>query len=272
MQLDAKTALRLRDTGMEAEEVRAVLQSVENAILADDGMDPVTGKHWRELIDVDSWAMKYLIEEVFGNVDGGTLSQYFYYDGGKVFAGPVWDYDLTMGNTGAYPYPTANMFYVNRPGVYASLWFPALYENGEFFGRMTELYETRFRPVLEELISTGLEDYGREIGEAAEMNRVRWQASDPAEETAYIRQYLEQRMAFLDSIWLRGEEYVTVLVSLADDTLLRYELRPGECLPRLPEQEGLGWYDAGEEKPFDIGQPIYEDKVIYWKKPGTEEA
>ena len=32
-------------------------------------IDPETGKSWQELIDIDSWARKYLIDEVFGNLD-----------------------------------------------------------------------------------------------------------------------------------------------------------------------------------------------------------
>ena len=58
--------------------LQQVLQSVENAISAKDGRDPLTGKHWSELIDEDSWARKYLVEEIFGNSDAGAISQYFY--------------------------------------------------------------------------------------------------------------------------------------------------------------------------------------------------
>lgn len=273
VQLSSNAALRLHDTNMEAEEVQAVFQSAENAILAADGIDPVTGKHWRELIDVDSWALKYLIEEVFGNVDGGTLSQFYYYDGGKIFAGPVWDYDLTMGNTFAYPYPTANMFYVNQPGIYATQWYPTLYENPEFYSRMTELYETVFRPLLEAL---SVEEYGAEIAQAAKRNALRWNETDPAAEVAYIGEYLAERMAFLDSLWLEGEPYVTALVVTADDTLLSFRLRPGDTLPELPSYESTdtwivhGWYTTGTEKPFDITTPIYEDTAIYLKHSTVE--
>lgn len=271
VQLDSRAALRLRDTNMTPEAVKAVFQSAENAILAEDGMDPVTGKHWRELIDVDSWAMKYLIEEVFGNVDGGTLSQYFYYDGGKIYAGPIWDYDLTMGNVVAYPHPVANMFYVNRERVYATRWYPALYEDPEFFGRMVELYTTRFRPLLAVLVETGVDVYGNAIIYAAYADMLRWGSGFPAGEMAYVKEYLIQRMAFLDSIWVRGEDYATVMVQLADDTLLRYEVKPGETLPQLPSYESTetwivhGWHNKVTEEPFDIAGPIYEDTEIYLK-------
>lgn len=271
VQLASNAALRLRDTNMAAAQVRSVFQSAENAILAENGMDPVTGKHWRELIDVDSWALKYLIEEVFGNVDGGTLSQYYYYDGGKIFAGPVWDYDLTLGNPFAYPYPAVNMFYVNRPGVYATRWYPALYDDPEFYSRMTELYETRFRPLLEELLESGMAEYTGQTAQAARMNALRWNAADAGAETEAMGEYLARRMEFLDSLWLRGEIYVTVLVITADDTLLSFRLRPGDTLPQLPSYESTdtwivhGWYTTDTDEPFDITQPIYEDTAICLK-------
>lgn len=276
VQLDSKAALRLRNTNMEAEAVRAVFQSAENAILAEDGIDPVTGKHWRELIDVDSWALKYLIEEVFGNVDGGTLSQYFYYDGGKVFAGPVWDYDLTMGNTFAYPCPASNMLYVDRPNVYATVWYPALLNQEEFSLRMKELYATRFRPLLEMMAAGQMDLYAMEMGQAAYVNMARWLNGDPLEEIGHIKEYLMQRMAFLDSYWILGEEYATVLVWLADDSLLRYEVRPGEKLPELPHYESMegwdveGWYDKDSQQPFDLREPIFEDREIYLKHAWAE--
>ena len=81
---DSSQALRIHYpenmTDEEIVELRDTFQSVENAIIAKDGIDPVTKKHYSELIDVESWARKYLIEEVVGNWDACFISQYFYYD------------------------------------------------------------------------------------------------------------------------------------------------------------------------------------------------
>ncbi len=43
---DAGAALRIYHAGMEEEMLKSIWQSAENAILAADGVDPVTGKHW----------------------------------------------------------------------------------------------------------------------------------------------------------------------------------------------------------------------------------
>lgn len=51
---------------------------------------------------MDSFVKKYLIEEITRNYDGGVTSSFFYKasdaEGGKLYAGPVWDYDVSFGN------------------------------------------------------------------------------------------------------------------------------------------------------------------------------
>ncbi|MGN0503643.1 MAG: CotH kinase family protein [Ruminococcus sp.] len=49
------------------------------------------------VIDVESFARMYLIQEFTKNLDGCATSFYVYYDEGRFHAGPVWDYDWTLG-------------------------------------------------------------------------------------------------------------------------------------------------------------------------------
>ncbi len=50
-----------------------------------------------EVIDVESFAKMYLIQELSKNLDGGSTSYYVFYDGGKLHAGVTWDYDWALG-------------------------------------------------------------------------------------------------------------------------------------------------------------------------------
>ncbi|MGN0453484.1 MAG: CotH kinase family protein, partial [Ruminococcus sp.] len=52
------------------------------------------------VIDVESFAKMYLIQELSKNLDAGCTSYYVYYDGGKLHAGVAWDYDWTLGQYG----------------------------------------------------------------------------------------------------------------------------------------------------------------------------
>ena len=51
-----------------------------------------------EKIDVASFTRFYLLNELYKTLDFDYSSVFFYYQDGKLYAGPVWDYDLSTGN------------------------------------------------------------------------------------------------------------------------------------------------------------------------------
>ena len=282
--LDSGAALRVHNAGFTETDLYEIWQPAENAILAEDGIDPLTGKSWQELIDIDSWAMDYLTGEIFGNVDAGTISQYFYRNGGepdgKIHAGPVWDYDLSMGSNGTWQTRTVQAFFGDKAHIWSledSTWFYGLNRKPEFQARVRELYEDVYRPLVQELLDIGLDTYAEEIRHGALLDQRRWKTDSAEEETARIRRYLTSRLAFLDSLWLEGEEYCRVLVILDENSSsICHAVRPGECVPELPYYEEmwdiLGWYDAATEEPFDASRPIYQDTTVYLKRlPGEED-
>lgn len=247
-------ALRIHHSSLFTEELETIWASAEGAILASDGVDSASGKHWTERIDLDSWAKKYLMEELFGNVDS-TISQFYYYDaasgGGKIFAGPVWDYDSSMG----FYIPT--VLFADKPGT----WYHALCQKAEFRERVISLYETSFRPRLEAILEEELEVYASLLRQACQSDQRRWN-TEPAEgNTQTLYYYMKERIAFLDSLWLEEEAYCTVLADWASGSgAVCYAVRPGEVLTALPE--GYRWVCQETETPFDPGQPIWEDLEI----------
>ena len=75
-------------------------QRFEDAAFAEDGKN-ADGESYTDLIDVESFAKYYDISEWTSNMDSGLTSTYFYLDAtkdGKLYAGPVWDYDIALGN------------------------------------------------------------------------------------------------------------------------------------------------------------------------------
>ena len=282
--LESGAALRVRDSGLTEEDLQRIWQPVENAILSEDGIDPQSGKTWQELIDLDSWVLDYLAGEVFGDVDAGTISQYFYRDGsdptGKIYAGPVWDYDLSMGSRGTWQTQTVQAFFGDKPHIWSledSTWFYGLNRKPEFRSRVRELYVDVFRPLVQELLETGLEAYSNQIDRSAMLDQCRWNTESHQEETARIRDYLTRRLAFLDSLWLENAPYCKVLVLLDENSSsICHAVLPGERVPDLPAYEEawdiLGWYDAETEQPFDSTQPIFKDTIVYLKRlPGEED-
>ncbi len=52
----------------------------------------------RSKIDVESFAKFYFLNEFIKNQDFGYSSVFFFYKNGRLYAGPPWDYDLSLGN------------------------------------------------------------------------------------------------------------------------------------------------------------------------------
>ena len=256
--------LMIRQNGLGQGRLRQVWQSAENAIYADDGIDPVTGKHWRELIDVDSWAEQYLLREVFADGDAGAMSQFFYYTQsvGRLYAGPLWDMDNTLN---CWKTQIPNVLTAARRHVWnaeqESLFY-TLCQKAEFRDRVLGIYYERFRPVLAKLSSEGFARYAETVCPAVAMNAVRWDRSLHPECAEEMGNFLRERMAFLEQYWASPEDYC--LIEEAGEVQWRsYAFRRGDPAQALGQIPNAGWfvYETGE--PFDITVPVTRDWVIY---------
>ncbi len=83
--------------------IEQFVDSMELAIQSDDFADPQRG--YAHFIDVPSFVDYFIHTELSLNADGYKRSAYFYKEkihadgtGGKLVAGPVWDYNLAYGN------------------------------------------------------------------------------------------------------------------------------------------------------------------------------
>lgn len=282
---DGRQALKIH-YGDDTEEIDKLFQSVENALLAEDGYDILTGKHWTELIDIDSWAKKTILEELSGNFDANFISQFFYINGkgtGKtVYAGPVWDYDNSFGNRNSWQISQPTVFLIRRQKVgmvygktYETPWIAALYSKEDFYNRLTCVFESIVYPKALLLVEE-IESYCNEIYAAAHMNQIRWkEEANIREEAAYLIEFLETRISFLWDIWVEKYPYCQVILDPIGGHYAYWTAYYGKCLekvPDLPDNEYLsfeGWYYLETDEPFDKTAPITEDTQIYAKWEDT---
>lgn len=266
-------SLRVYYSDWDYDQLQSLWQSVENAILSENGVDPVTGKPLDALIDVESWQKKHLIDEVFGNVDGGKLSQFYYLDSsnptGKIYAGPVWDYDLTMRMQGSNQADYVEMLFVNAPGNETSLWPVALYQNSDYYNSLIQLYESQFLPLLDHFLEYEIPQYAASISGAAKMNALRWDLPNYQEKTEEIFQYMNLRKDFLNKLWLEEADYHFIIAMDAGGSLRYYAVADGEPITSLPkfesEEDGFvyRWYYADTGEVFLPENPVYADTAIF---------
>ncbi|WP_423149338.1 CotH kinase family protein [Rubrolithibacter danxiaensis] len=107
--------------------IKNYIQLTENVLFSPDFADPQKG--YAKYINVDSFINWFLIEELFKNQDSQKYSSMFYYKdrGGKLGMGPIWDFDLSIGNV---DYSDAT--YPTGWWVKDGLWFKRLFEDPAF--------------------------------------------------------------------------------------------------------------------------------------------
>lgn len=192
------------------------------AAYASDGISPDSGRYYADFIDMDSFALKYLLENFTKNYDFRGNSQFFFKDSdavdSKLYAGPVWDYDLIFGalNWGA------EGDYLSENASKGNLWW-MLYKHDDFRARVIALYWERLRPACLTLLGDtaptagsamhSLDDYAAQIEGSAAMNYLRWNVADSIALTQggsgrsfsngveVIRSFVRKRLAFFDGYW-----------------------------------------------------------------------
>lgn len=274
---DAGQALRVHYLS-EGVDVSGIMQSAENSIISEDGIDKETQRRWDELIDVDSWARKYLLEEIFANSDASAVSQFYYVDGadesGKIFAGPAWDYDASSGAQAWWQINETEVFYANRPMIRENESIPlihSLYQKEEFYKLVVEIYESQCLEILDELLDVRVRSYAALLEESAKMNQIRWNHEHSSEEeVGNLVSFLVKRCEFLSELWLTDKTYHVVTANPGNDVhYLYYPVESGGIISELPDladtetRRFIGWYDAETNERFDQQRPIVTDIEIY---------
>ncbi len=131
--------------------IRSYLESCFTAFRSNDWEQVCT------VMDVNSFVDVYIIQELFLNIDCGWTSFYLYKPtGGKLYAGPVWDFDLSSGNLNygdvatQESCPADGDLYVHTTNP----WYKELYKFEEFKTLVKDklqLYKTRVEQALKML-------------------------------------------------------------------------------------------------------------------------
>lgn len=203
-----------RVSDIEMQYIKDCMQGVENALLSEYGIDKISGKHYSELIDMDSWAKKFLINVITKGESIGETSSYFYKKQGDsyIYAGPAWDFDKSFGRQSSIADTDVLMDNFGE-----TIWWSSLYQKEEFYDLVVEYYWKDFRPYLEIMIEQNIDEWAEYISDSYIMNWLRWPESaqeyDFIEGTGkaneqsfiiaqnYLKDWLFLRMSYLDSIW-----------------------------------------------------------------------
>ncbi len=199
--------------------IKGYVTEFEHVLMSDDFKDPING--YRKYIDVQSFIQIMIINELTRNVDGYRLSTYMYKDkdsnGGKLHMGPVWDYNLALGNAdycsgssdSGWAYDFNNVcpqdFWVNH------VWWKRLLEDPAFTQELIASWQSLRSTIFsDENLNADIDSLTTVLGGAIERNFQRWPVlgnyvwpnnfvgATYQSEIDYLKRWIENRTAWLD--------------------------------------------------------------------------
>lgn len=251
--------------------LRKIIENLQDGIACDSGMCATLldeKKHYSEVIDMDSFIKKYLIEEISKNRDGNRRSSYYYiYDmdeNMKIYAGPVWDYDIAFGNW------WGSVEWKNPQGIVK---YRLGFDRREDFMQMVKAYYSAyFEPYLEQEVESRLRECSRSIEGSVAMDQMRWNEGCLQKETYFenveaLINFIKDRTKFLNDVWILGKTYHRVNYVDGNEIVKNIYVENGAKLEEyVPEMSGktfLGWYDEALEEKWDSQQIVTDDMALW---------
>jgi hypothetical protein len=189
--------------------ITTYVDTAEAALYSGNFTDPASG--WRAYFDEASAVNFYLVNEIMGNVDGGsfTSSDYLYKNQNNplLYMGPVWDFDVSSGNVNYSVIVNPTVPWMRTQGGWYTRWFQDTGFNADVITQWNALKNNG-------VLSAWLAGIGQQASslQQSQINNVGrwpmqgilvWPNSEAAgsydAEVAYLLNWLQLRIAYLDS-------------------------------------------------------------------------
>ena len=168
---------------------------------------------YRALLDVDSFIDFHLFSEVTKNVDAFRFSTFYHLDrGGKLKMGPVWDWNLSLGNAdGKQGYMPEHWLWPQLNDQEYS-WFRRLFEDPDFGQRYVDRWgQLRTNVFATSNVVRRIRELVAEVSEAQARNFKRWEiigrdvnpnyfiGESYAEEVDWMQNWFIKRLAWIEA-------------------------------------------------------------------------
>lgn len=197
--------------------IQNYILTLQNTLNGSSFKDPVNG--FRKYMDINSFIDFQIINELANNVDGYRYSTFFYKekdsDGGKLFAGPLWDFDLCYGNINYDNscLATDKWLYTRygTGGNWSMHWWYRLMEDPDYKQAFAARWKLlRAGPFSTDSIMADLDANVQYMGDAVDRNFAKWPVlgqyvwpnyfvgSTYVEEVDYLKTWMTKRLNWLD--------------------------------------------------------------------------
>lgn len=272
--------------------IRDYVQKTENAIMGKDFRDE-NGKSYQTYLDIDSAVDYYWLQEFSMNGDAfGSTSTYLYKKkDGKLYWGPLWDFDFVAWGATEYRDCYCTGFTQNN-----NAWYGRMFEDPLFYKKVMERYAT-LREILLEACKDGgqIDIYSAKQYESQKHNYeiwkkysdmyddFMWEENQTEEskveqitydsEVARFKKWILARIEWIDAnLDNLKKEYYTLTFMVDDLEFATLSVEKEYSLvefPETPYKEGYlfkGWFvstpEGEEDYPFFGYEAITEDMTL----------
>ena len=197
--------------------IKDYVHEFETAVKEGDMEGP--GSRYGQLVDEMSFVDFFIVNEVSKNVDGYRLSAYFYKEkitkGGKLHAGPLWDFNLGFGNAD-YCQGNLTTGWAYRFNSVCEAGVPFYWEKIRGSERFVTLLKDRWKELRQEKFHTDtlmnyIDSLANILGEAQERNFNQWDVlgryvwpnafigQTYQDEVNYLKWWIRLRLDYLDN-------------------------------------------------------------------------
>lgn len=188
------------------------LNRFESALFGAGFADPETG--YAAFIDPESFIDLHLITELCKEIDGYRLSTFMHKDrGGKLTMGPLWDFNLSLGNADYLEgwNPRGWYYPLISQSQYLDGWYTRLFQDSAFRLHYADRwFEFRRDAFTTERLLGVIDDYAALLDESQARNFARWPilgryvwpnwyiANTYRQEIDWMKGWLTERLAWMD--------------------------------------------------------------------------
>ena len=180
--------------------IKNYIKKAEEVLFGTDFQDTLFG--YRKYIDTESFVDWYIIHEITQNSESawGTSGYMNYVPGEKIKMGPIWDFDLSLGNT--YGISTDG-FIIKGAG-----WYAQLFQDSSFVHQVKQRY-TYFYSLKDEILEK-VASNAYLLDKPQERNFIKWPIlgvwvwpnavtfNEYNHEVAYLKDWCSERMDWLN--------------------------------------------------------------------------
>jgi hypothetical protein len=178
------------------DKIKTDVQHLEDVLYGDSFADENEG--YRKYIDVDSFVDWYLASEIVSYHENLWSSHgasiYMYYDSGKYFAGPLWDFDFGFSNY--YAPASTSGFKINTEG-----WIKRLFEDPYFVSQVKKRWNEK-KPDIGNVLPD-IDVQASSLEKAQSFNFIRWNVVPWDPISLVTKEYRQQKIEELKT-WIAG--------------------------------------------------------------------